>query len=342
MKSVNIKEFLNLLDTLPIIDVRAEAEYKQGHIPNAINIPLFNDEERHKIGIIYKQVGKEKALLKGLDIIGPKMRSIIEQVTKVSPNKKVLIHCWRGGMRSKSVAQLLTFCGFNVTLLSGGYKAFRQEVLKEFEKERNILILGGKTGSGKTHILQEIKNLGEQVIDLEFLAKHKGSAFGGYEQPKDLSVEHFENMLAIELLKTDKNKVLWLEDESRCIGQVNVPNSLWDKMRKSPVIFLEVPLEVRIDNIIKDYSEYPKEKIISSINKISKKLGGLDTKIALEEVEKNNVSEVCALMLKYYDKSYLFGLNKRVDPKIKKVEIISNNYKEIAKNLLLIASELDI
>lgn len=334
MKFVEAEEFFHLSERFPVIDVRAEAEYKQGHIPNAINIPLFNDEERHKIGIIYKQIGKEKALLKGLEIIGPKMRPIVEQVIKIAPNRNVLIHCWRGGMRSKSFAQLLGFCGFSVTVLNGGYKSFRQLVLNEFDKDRKLIILGGKTGSGKTHILNEIKKLGEQVIDLEALAQHKGSAFGGYNQPKDLSVEHFQNLLASELLKTDKTKNLWLEDESRSIGQVNIPNSLWDKMRKAPIIFLEVPIDIRISNIINDYSDYPKDKVIASINKISKKLGGLDTKIALEALEQNNINKLCNLMLNYYDKSYLFALNKRENPKIKKIDIDFNDYKEISKSLI--------
>lgn len=333
-KTIEIEEFLNLSKDLEIIDVRSPIEYNKGHIPNAHNVYLFSDEDRHKIGIVYKQHGKDKAILAGLDIIGPKMKRIVNKVHSITGDKKVLIYCWRGGMRSNSVSWLLNFCGFDVYLLSGGYKSFRNHVLKQFEIPKKINILGGKTGSAKTHILHEIKNLGEQIIDLEYLANHKGSAFGGYDKPNELTNEQFENLLAIELMKISDDKTIWIEDESRVIGNLSIPNKFWDTMRESPVYFLEVSTEQRITNILKDYGNYPKEKLIDSINKISKKLGGLETKNCIEFVQNGDLSSACEILLKYYDKLYLYSLTKRNHSNINNINIDTDNYYDNAKKII--------
>lgn len=333
-KRVEIEEFLELSQKLPIIDVRSPSEYNKGHIPSAHNVYLFSDEERHKIGIIYKQHGKDKAILAGLDIIGPKMKRIVNLINNISEEKQVLIYCWRGGMRSNSVSWLLNLCGFDVYLLSDGYKTFRNHVLSQFEKPRKINILGGKTGSAKTHILYELKNLGEQILDIEKIATHKGSAFGGFEHNNNLTNEFFENLLALELLKTNSENTLWVEDESRVIGNVSIPGKLWDLMREAPVYFLEVSKEQRIINILKDYGNYPKEMLINSVNKISKKLGGLETKNCIESIEKGNLKEACEILLKYYDKLYLYSLGKRNHKNIKYIDLTNDSNFNNAKNIL--------
>lgn len=333
-KNVDIEEFLELSKDLKIIDVRSPVEYNKGHIPNSHNVYLFSDEDRHKIGIVYKQHGKDKAILAGLDLIGPKMKRIVNKIHSITGDKKVLVHCWRGGMRSNSISWLLNFCGFDVYLLSGGYKSFRTHVLKQFEEDRKIVLLGGKTGSGKTHILEEINKLGEQVIDLEALATHKGSAFGGYDQSEQLTNEQFENELAIQLLKTSKEKSLYIEDESRVIGNISIPNELWNKMRESQVIFLEASVEKRVNNILEDYGNYSQENLINSINKISKKLGGLDTKLAIEAVNQNDLKTACEILLKYYDKLYLYSLNKRTHKNIIYIPVEENSNIEIAKKII--------
>lgn len=339
-KTIPIEEFLELSKSLNVIDVRSPIEYNKGHIPNAHNIYLFSDEERHKIGVTYKQQGKDKAILAGLDIVGPKMKRIVSMITNISPDKKVLIYCWRGGMRSNSVAWLLNLCGFEVYLLSGGYKSFRNYVLQQFELNRNIKILGGKTGSSKTNILHEIANLGEQVLDLEKLASHKGSAFGGFDHDEKITNEQFENLIATDLHKLDPYKTLWIEDESRVIGSVSIPDKLWNLMRLSPVYFLEVSIDQRINNILKDYGNQPKELLIKSINKISKRLGGLETKNCIEYIENGNLYDVCKILLRYYDKLYLYSLGKRKHTNIEYLHLNSESDKVNAEYILKIANKI--
>jgi tRNA 2-selenouridine synthase len=180
-----------------LIDVRSPAEFARAHIPNAHSLPLFNDEERAKVGTMYKQMSPEAALLKGLEIVGPKMSGFVKKAIKWSPDRKVIVHCWRGGKRSGSVAWLLKFAGFDVLTIEGGYKNYRQTVLQSFDNQllKNMIILGGKTGSGKTYILKELEKRGEQIIDLEGLANHKGSAFGWIGENQQPTTEHFENLL---------------------------------------------------------------------------------------------------------------------------------------------------
>ncbi|MFK7783533.1 MAG: rhodanese-like domain-containing protein, partial [Crocinitomicaceae bacterium] len=150
-QTININEYWNQSESSVLIDVRTPAEYEKGHIPGAVNLPLFTNEERVIVGTTYKQRSPEKALLEGLDFVGPKMSGFIKQAKVLAPEKKVTVHCWRGGKRSFSMAWLLEIAGFEVNTLKGGYKAYRNEVLSSFEKiKHQIIILGGRTGCGKT------------------------------------------------------------------------------------------------------------------------------------------------------------------------------------------------
>ncbi len=336
---IDIKQFLEYKTKYPIIDVRSQSEYLKGHIPGAVNIPVLTDEERHKIGFIYKKNGRDYAILKGLELVGPNLRSIVSRIQKISPEKNIMLHCWRGGMRSSSVSWLLNFCGFNSFVLNGGYKSFRNYALQLFEKPRKILILGGKTGSGKTHLINMLCQFEEQIIDLEKLAFHKGSAFGGYEQPKSLTQEQFENELAFKLMETNENKYLWLEDESRTIGSLSIPNPLWENMRKAKVIFIEVPINIRVENIVSEYGLYEKEKLQTSLQEISKRLGGLNTKIADEYISNNQLDKACEIILQYYDKAYLCGLSRRENSEnIYYLSINNNHYYDTAGKIIEIAS----
>src|ERR1700759_4202769 len=164
--------------TMPIADVRTPAEFAHGHIPGAFNLPLFSNEERVLVGTTYKQVGKEAAILLGFDLTGAKWSGFIREALEIAPKKKIALHCWRGGMRSGAMAWALDLYGFDVYLLTRGYKHYRRRGLDTFAEKLNIRILGGLTGSGKTKVLHQLKSLGEQVIDLEDLAQHQGSAFG--------------------------------------------------------------------------------------------------------------------------------------------------------------------
>jgi tRNA 2-selenouridine synthase len=238
-----------------------------------------------------------------------------------SETPEVYVYCWRGGMRSAGVAWLLDLYGFKVFTLSGGYKAFRNYVLQTFEQPFDFKILGGFTGSGKTEIIKELEKRGEAVIDLERIAAHRGSAFGGFKMPPQSTQEMFENKLALQLLSLTKKKdnpasltappSIWLEDESQRIGNLNIPSALWKTMRQSPVFFLEIPFEERLDNLVKEYGECDREKLCDSVRRISQRLGGLDTKNTLNFLEEGNIKEAFRILLKYYDKYYLKGLHNR-------------------------------
>lgn len=318
--TVSIEEFLELSFVLPVLDVRSPGEFLHAHIPEAISLPLFNDEERKQIGTAYKQQSREDAIKIGLEYFGPKMRDMVEaaeniiQKEKQQSKKTFLIHCWRGGMRSGAVAWLLDLYGFEVYKLDGGYKSFRNWVLKQFEKDYNFQIIGGYTGSGKTLVLHELEKRGRSTIDLEAMANHKGSAFGGLERSGQPTTEMFENLLAIKLFQLTKNdheKIIWVEDESQRIGDLNMPMCLWQRFRTKPLFFLCIPFEERLNHIVKDYGHYKKELLLNAIVRIQKRLGGLETKTAVNYLLENDIKSCFEILLKYYDRHYAKSLHNR-------------------------------
>jgi tRNA 2-selenouridine synthase len=315
------------------MDVRSPSEFQQGHIPEAFNLPLFNDEERAEIGTIYKRQSRGEAIKRGLEIAGPKMRWLVEQAENIAPERKVLIHCWRGGMRSSSLGWLLETAGFEVQTLKKGYKAFRNFVLDQFEEERKIYILSGYTGSGKTEILHASRDLGEQMIDLEALANHEGSVFGYLGKGSQPTGEQFQNRLGMALYHTNSDRPLWLEDESRFIGRRQIPYKLFNQMQTAPVFRINVPKEARIKRLVEDYANYPINGLKESILKIKKRLGGLRTQQAIEALEAGNFKKTADLVLHYYDKAYDRQLQKRKDEKILALSVNDKNPTVIAKIL---------
>ena len=193
-----------------------------GHIPEAINIPLFNDEERASVGICYKNQGRCPAIAEGLRIVGQKAQDLLRALGRFSDGERIYVHCWRGGMRSEAFNWLACQSGLSAERISGGYKAYRRAAHECFAQPMKIVILSGYTGVGKTVLLQELRSQGEQVIDLEFLASHRGSAFGGIGQPEQPTVEQFENDLFEALRGVDPERPIWIEDESQSIGRVNI------------------------------------------------------------------------------------------------------------------------
>jgi tRNA 2-selenouridine synthase len=298
---------------IPLLDVRSPAEFEQGHIPGAINVALFTNEERAFIGTTYKKEGKDKAVLEGLRIVGPKMASIVEQALEISPDRKLKVHCWRGGMRSGSVGWLLRQAGFTVEVLNGGYKAYRQKVLQELANPFNFVVVGGPTGSGKTHVLKALQESGEQVIDLERLANHKGSAFGALGEKAQPSIEQFENNLHEIITLMDANKRIWIEDESRKIGSVFIQDHLWLQMRNAPLINICLPISERVNFLVEEYGKFSNEELAGSILKIGKRLGGQNVKACLEWLDDGQYNLVAEATLNYYDKSYAHGQSQR-DP----------------------------
>jgi tRNA 2-selenouridine synthase len=370
---INIEEFLSLAKHHPVLDVRSPGEYLQAHIPGAHNLPLFTDEERKNVGTAYKQQSRQTAIKMGLDYFGVKMRYMVESAesiwagiptaenntilpTDVSSNKEnqsgktLLLHCWRGGMRSAAMAWLLDLYGFKIFTLNGGYKTYRRWILFQFEKEYKLNIIGGYTGSGKTPVLDQLAQEGYPVINLERLARHKGSAFGALGEKVQPSQEMFENLLGETLFKESNetkpgrlipanplaSPSLFIEDESQRIGLVNVPISFWKQMRNAPVYFLDIPFEERLNYISEEYGKFDREPLIDAITRIQKRLGGLEAKTAINYLLENNVKESFRILLRYYDKYYLKGLHNRenLDWKLNKIPCLNVDTKSNTQKLV--------
>ena len=319
IEKINIKDFVLKLDKTCLFDVRSPSEYNHAHIPGAKSLPIFSDDERKIVGTLYKQESREKAIKIGLEIFGKKTVQLLEYADSILlqntiETKEITIYCWRGGMRSSAMAWLFDLYGYKVNLIIGGYKSYRIWALQQFENEYQLNIISGYTGSNKTGIIHELKKQNEPVIDLEKLAEHKGSAFGNLDLVPQPSQEYFENMLALELFKLNLNhpkKSIWLEDESQRIGQVNIPTSFFKLMRSSPILFITVPFELRLNHIIEGYGKFEKEKLINAIIRIKKKLGGLETKQTINFLLEDDVKSCFSELLKYYDKQYIKGRAKR-------------------------------
>ncbi len=333
VQKINIEDFIIQAATGIIIDVRSPAEYDHAHIPSAQNLPLFTNEERAIIGTTYKKQSREAAIKAGLPLFGNKMLSMIETVeswmsekqkNNASAKPTIYIHCWRGGMRSAAVAWLLDVYGYKVIQLTGGYKAYRNWVLAQFNIPYACKVLGGYTGSGKTEILQELQKRKYSVIDLEGLAHHKGSAYGAIGQAIQPSQEMFENSLAHSLLEQNKNNgPIWIEDESQRIGTVLIPTPLFHLMRNSTCYFLTIPFEERLNFILEGYGKFDKQSLMNATLRIQKRLGGLETKTAINHIIEGEFKEAFFILLKYYDKWYEKNVNKEPLPKIELIPIIS-------------------
>lgn len=304
--TVPVDDFIQQVyqDNIPVIDVRSPAEFLHAHFPLAQNIPLLTNEERVIIGTTYKQKGREEAVQKGFKLVGPRFHEFIDKAKEIAPDKKIAIYCWRGGMRSNIVAWILSMGGFQTILLKGGYKSFRNWCFAEFNEPKNIIVLGGKTGSGKTEMLQCLKDAGEQIIDLENLANHKGSAFGSLGMPAQPSTEQFENFLAIEWWKISGEKIVWLENESRTIGKNIIPDKIFEQMRTANVLEITIDDAVRKKRILNEYGNFSNEELADKTKLIAKRLGNDLFKQSLQFLEDKNLDGWVNNMLVYYDKTY--------------------------------------
>lgn len=340
MKNIPVSEFINISSDCVVIDVRTPAEFEKGHIVGAVNMPLFTNEERASVGTIYKRQGKDEAVLKGLDFVGSRMSSFVRFAKKAIKGKakdtKIILYCWRGGMRSNSVAWLLTQAGFNVDVILGGYKAYRRSFISRLNTNYwKFIILGGPTGCGKTDILYALEDKGEQMIDLEEAAKHRGSAFGiyGHSEPQPSS-EHFANIVYHRLLKLDNTKYIWCEGESMSIGKVFMPQELYNSIQGSKFAYFSLPEEVRLDHIVRDYGDCPKDTLIQCFTNITKRLGNDRAKLAIELVEQDNIREAARIGLYYYDKGYNHSIEGRRGEIFVRLEMGEDNPSENAKALI--------
>jgi len=324
MPTVSIEEFLALrAEGFPVIDARSEKEFAIGHIEGASNLPLLDDENRVIVGTAYKVSGREIAVQKGFELAGPQFGEIFKKGRKLAHQKKILVYCWRGGLRSNILAWVLSFTQAEIYVLENGYKNYRKRVLATLDFPYKFIVLGGKTGSGKTEVLHLLKEKGEQVLDIEALACHKGSSFGALGMKPQPQQEHFENSIAEVLFKCDVGKRIWVENESRLTGRLVLPLEIFNALRQRKLIELEVSTATRIARLASEYAQFDTNLLEEALNRLQKRLGGLRTKLALEAVAEKNNEVWILLVLEYYDSTYTFGLSNRTG----KIEKLTWNWE---------------
>lgn len=321
----------------PVIDVRSPGEFAQGHVPGAVNIPVFSDAERAVVGTLYVQKGREEAVLSGLDSSLPKTDWYLASLREVCASGRILLHCWRGGLRSTVMAEVFSKAGYEVALLTGGYKGYRRFIREGLAQPAKIMVLGGFTGSGKTELLHAMALKGEQVVDLEALACHKGSVFGALGQPAQPSNEQFENNLYARWSTLDFSRLVWLEDESRMIGRVTLPDPVVEHISNGILIRVELGDQVRISRLVKEYSAFDKQLLADAITRIGERLGGTRTKEAMTALENNRFAEVAAIALSYYDKAYLFSTERRKGKNMHVITISGEHAEQDAAQIIELA-----
>jgi len=331
---ISLQEFLSLRIDLPVVDVRSPLEFQEGHIQGALNIPLLNNEERVAVGTDYKQKGQAEAIKTGFRLVGPRLVEIVNEATKISSGRELLVHCWRGGMRSNNFCQFVGMAGVKSNALTGGYKAYRQFGLEAFKKPLHLILLTGCTGSGKSEVLRALKEKGAQILDLEKLASHKGSAFGHLMMDSQPTTEQFQNDLFEEILKLDLSKPIWVEDESIAIGKIFLPNDFWQTMMKSPMVKMEVDKKIRVERLTHEYGTADRDEFLQIMGKVTKKLGGQHFNAAKEKLLQGDMASTIEILLTYYDKAYLDSIGKRKERILKAVEWNGKDMSQFAESLL--------
>ncbi len=346
VQSLKINDFFE--SPGPILDVRSPGEYEHGHIPGAASVPLFSNEERAQVGTCYKQQGRDDAIELGLELVGTKLATFVRQAKALVSESQwnqhltqpVRVHCWRGGMRSGSMAWLLETAGLSVVTLDGGYKAFRRWVKTTLSHPKPIISLGGMTGTGKTQLLYALQKQGEQILDLEGLANHRGSSFGNLGLPAQPSTEHFENTVAMQWAALDASRPVWIEAESSRIGTCRIPEELFQPMMHAPVIQVERSRCERIAHLVEEYGAVEREELISATERIRKKLGGLRTQEAIALIQQNHLAAAADIILDYYDKTYTYDLHRKREVPIHLVNLQGMSAQAGARVLIAKAKEL--
>ncbi len=308
-----LSDFLSLRHELPVIDVRSEGEYAAGHIRNVRNIPLLTNAEREVVGTVYKKRGQREAIHEGFRLVGPRLLDMVTAAEEVAGGKEVIVHCWRGGMRSTNFSQFIGMAGVRSHVLAGGYKTYRQAALDAFRAPLKLVSITGCTGSGKSDVLRELARQGQQVLDLEALAHHKGSAFGHLLQPPQPTTEQFQNELYEQILTLDPKRTVWVEDESIAIGKIFLPTDFWSTLHASPLVRMEVPKEVRVKRLVEEYGPADRNEFLEIMKRITKKLGGQNFNAARDHLQRDDMPAVIDILLTYYDKAYVNSMEKRTN-----------------------------
>lgn len=299
----------SLLDSHCIVDARTPLEFAEDHLPGAINVPILTDAERVEIGTLYKQQGPQAARIRGLQLTCHRFPAIVATIAEAATGRPVLVYCWRGGLRSESIAMLLEMTGYPVVKLAGGYKTFRNTVTSFFEAVSlpvQLVVLHGMTGSGKTEFLLQLPKDRYTTIDLEGLARHRGSAFGALGLGDQPPQKWFDTQLWNAFRKAPADRPIVVEGESKRIGQITLPGDLYEVMAASTKIWCNVSVDTRVQRLAAEYAvEEYRQPMIEALERIKKKLGGqhyeeLSTKLADWDI----AGVARGLIEHYYDKLY--------------------------------------
>ncbi|MFI3295251.1 MAG: tRNA 2-selenouridine(34) synthase MnmH [Rikenellaceae bacterium] len=332
-RDLSVEDFLGNPNAL-IIDVRTPAEYALGHIRGAYNMPIFENDERAEVGTIYKKISRNRAVERGLEIVGGKLARFVREAREVAQGRDIYLYCWRGGMRSGSMQWLLSTAGLKVSLLKGGYKRFRSDFESQLDKPWKFMTLGGRTGCGKSDILREIEAQGEQMLDLEALANHKGSAFGGMGLGEQPTTEEFINRIHYKLRSFDPSRVIWCEGESILIGHVYIPERLFKMLGSSPSINFDLDLECRIERLVAEYGGFEMEDLSTAFLRIRKRLGNDNLKLAQEALKVGDVATAARIALIYYDKSYAHSGGRREGERLEPIFSERDDPRQSAQRLI--------
>ena len=319
-----------------LLDVRSPAEYAHACLPKSVSFPLFTDSERAEVGTLYKRQGRQEAITRGMELLAPRVEALCKHAASLISGDKVKVYCWRGGMRSQIIAGLLAIQGLESCTLQGGYKAYRKHCLETFSlcARLKLHVLGGMTGSRKTAILHALAEQGEQVLDLEDLARHRGSAFGGIGLAPQPSTEHFENCLAEQIHKLDLSRKVWIEDENRAIGTCALPKPLYEEMQKAPVTVFTRDVEERLDHLEDLYGDGGCDALTRATIKLKKRLGGERTQQICALLTAGETREAFRLLLNYYDRAYEHAVSRREEKQVYTISSVGRSVPEIVERLL--------
>jgi len=303
-------EGLGQLTNPVFVDVRSESEYVQATIPGAINLPLFTDAERAEVGTVYKQVGPGQAKELGLALAAPKLPELVKSCRELERSGKLVFFCWRGGMRSRAVAGIMDLMGFNAYRLEGGYKAYRRSVVRFWEQDPfpyRTVVLRGNTGTGKTQLIQALRERGRPAIDLEKLANNRGSVFGAVGLGQAPTQKNFEAQLAAEFQVFGTAKCFVVECESKRIGRVTLPNSLHSQMQEGTQVLIYDSVEHRTQRLVQEYTAFVDAgpELETSLNRLQERLGHKKTDLLREWLKAGDYASFARLLLEeYYDPLY--------------------------------------
>lgn len=315
---IDIQKALSIKDAV-MIDVRSPKEFNEDTIPGAINIPILSDEEREQVGYLYKQVNREKAKESGLQYASNKLVDFYKEIKSISDSKKApVLFCYRGGMRSSSVATIMDIMSLRVYVLEGGYKSYRSYVmdnLPTFAEKFKFIVLHGYTGVGKTKLLNDLENKDMQVIDIEGLAKNSGSVFGSLAYKSNSNSQKAFESLLLRNYQTLESNIVFTESESKRVGRVILPDFMFNDMENGYHVLIKTNMKNRVKNIMEDYVDIDipdrNNKIVAAINKLRKRLGNDKVDELIQEVNTGDYSSaIVALMVDYYDPLYEYSINK--------------------------------